>query len=366
MAFHTCDQPCNGPLDHVVQMAESDDGTIWTAVPNFPAYSGSVADPVIRGNKLYIYTPGNVRRYDNSSGTWETNPSQVSVVDTNGNPVQFVDPSAFIDSSGNIVLFFLNSTGMTGDPAGCPGNIYPCIKYFNSAVEIPSSDGTQFVMQPGNRFTVTLQNGTASDPDIFFDGTQYIMYISRGQQTEATYASTLHGTYADFNALPSGIIVQQGGIGCGFFDNLSGQYWTYTHTNVSGNTVIRQSVHSGFTSQATNYTTVITAALVGLPSTSTAESPGICENTFLVSVQENAEFGWNFYPNPFINEGFLQLKQPVNEARLEILNRDGKLIRFETVSGSLIAIRRNDLLPGFYYFRIITANNLFCGKFLVL
>ena len=112
MSFHTCDALCTGFQDHMTNLAESDDGTNWSLVPNFISYNGSVPDIIIRGNKLYIYTPGQVKRYDKTTNWWDTNPVNVSIVDGNNNPVSYVDPSAIIDSAGNIVLFFLNSTGV--------------------------------------------------------------------------------------------------------------------------------------------------------------------------------------------------------------------------------------------------------------
>jgi hypothetical protein len=165
MSFLTCDAACNGFNDHMVTLAESDDGTNWSPVPNFTPYNGSVPDVIIRGSKLYVYTPGKVKRYDKAASSWDA--GSVFVTDSSGGMVQYVDPSAYIDSAGRIVLFFLNSTGtpMGQDPAGC--QTYPCVKYFDSATEINGSDGTQFVKNSGHRISITLLSGTASDPDIF-------------------------------------------------------------------------------------------------------------------------------------------------------------------------------------------------------
>ncbi|HEU4718769.1 MAG TPA: T9SS type A sorting domain-containing protein [Bacteroidia bacterium] len=365
MAFLSCDSTCTGPQDHKVHLAESDDGTAWSAVPNFPVYNGSVPDPVIRGNKLYLYTPGKVRRYDNGTGTWDPAPSMVSIVDTAGNAVQFVDPSAIVDSSGNIVLFFLNSTGSTTDPAVCTS--YPCVKHFDSAIEVPSSDGTQFVMVPGDRYSLTLNSGSASDPDIFFDGTQYILYISRGAQLEAAHSSSLQGTYTDFSSLPGGIISPQGGIGCGYYDALSAQYWTYTHTNLSGNTVIRQSVHSGFSSQISSYSTVVSAATIGQPASTTTESPGFCANTFPTFVEEYPQdiLHGNFFPDPVSGISYLRLDRPVSNATLVISDVSGRIVKTAAFSGTEISLDCSMLQSGIYFYTLAAEDGSLRGKFLV-
>lgn len=281
MAFHTCDVGCFSFQDHVVQVAESDNGADWTLVPNFPSYNGSVPDIIARNEQLYIFTPGRVRRYNRFTGLWDTSPVNISVLNSAGNPVSFVDPSAFIDDLGRIVLFFLNSSNIPigQDPAGC--STYPCTKYFDSAIEIAGSNGTQFVLQSGHRAEIVLSSGTASDPDIFFDNTHYILYISRGGSTSAYQSPTLHGNYTSFATLPpNSLLTTQGGIPCGTFDAETNQYWTFVHSNVGGNTVIRRAVHTDFNNQLNTFSTVMSGPIMGQPTTTKTESPGICRNTF--------------------------------------------------------------------------------------
>jgi hypothetical protein len=365
MAFHTCDASCTGFQDHMVQLAESNDGSSWTLVPNFVPYSGSVPDVITRGNKLYLFTPGKVKRYDNSTGTWDAAPVPVSVVDVNGNPVNFVDPSAIVDSAGQIVLFFLNSTGVTGDPAGC--QTYPCTKYFNSAVEVAGSDGTQFVMQSGDRYLVTLQNSpqTASDPDIFWDGTKYVLYISEGNSVEAATCSALHGTYTQASTLPSGILTTMGGIPCGIYRSSASQYFTYVHSNVSGNTVIRLATHNDFSSQLNTFTTVMSGPVIGEPATTRTESPSVCKNTFLTSINENSRINAALYPNPFSEAAILQLTTPVNNATFELFDAAGRCVRTETFSGSSLLFYRRELANGIYFFRITSDTVEANGKLLL-
>ena len=371
MSFHTCDASCTGFQDHMVNLAESDDGLNWSLVPNFLPYSGSVPDVIVRSSKLYVYTPGQVKRYDKATGWWDTNPVPVSIVDIAGNPISYVDPSAIIDSSGNIVLFFLNSTGITGDPAGCNGN-YPCTKYFESAVEVNGSDGTQFVMQGGHRASITLNNSpqSASDPDIYFDGSDYILYISQGQSVLACWSSTMHGSYQSFLIYPSNFLTNAGGIPCGNYDNASAMYWTYIHANVSGNTVIQRQTHTDFSSALANFTTVISGPLIGQPASTKTESPGFCTNDLLNGVAENRiDKSVRIFPNPLKTISSVTIRNSKFNGLscvLRIYNAFGsevKSIVLESGSGEL---ERGNLSGGMYFYKVESAKELIgVGKLII-
>ncbi|MBI2968229.1 MAG: T9SS type A sorting domain-containing protein [Bacteroidetes bacterium] len=365
LSFHTCDASCTGFQDHQVNLAESDDGITWTPVPNFSPYQGSVPDVIIHGSKLYIYTPGKVNRYDNSSGSWDVNPVAVSITDSAGNFVSYVDPSAVIDSTGRIVLFFLNSTGSTGDPAGC--STYPCTKYFDSAVEVDGSDGTQFTLLDGHRKEITLNNSpqTASDPDIYFDGNEYILYISQGSSSLAFHSTSMHGVYSSFPNLTNDLLTNQGGIPCGFFNEDSWEYHTYVHSNVSGNTVIGHATHTGFTGQLNTFTTVISGPIIGEPATTKTESPGICRNEFIVGINPSEK------PEPklpVVRNGRKWLfYSPVNGiSRIEIFDVMGrKLPNYPSVN-SQFEIIRDGLNAGIYFYKLYSDKNLIhTGKIIV-
>ncbi len=281
MAFHTCGTNCTDPRNHNVRLAESNDGVDWTLVPNFQTYSGSVPDVTTRGSKLYIYNAGNVTIYDRDTNTWLAQ-TTFQITDTSGTVVQATDPSLFIDDQGRINLFFLNSTGSTGDPAGCSS--YPCNKIFDSAIEVSGSDGTSFIAQSNHRASIELNAGVASDPDIFFDGTTYFMYISMGQTSVAYSSDSLHGSYELLSSLPNGVLTDQGGVPCGYYDPITNKYWTYiSKKQVNGNVDINLAVHDNFNSQLSevDFTTVITGESIGLDSWVYAESPGFCINGFL-------------------------------------------------------------------------------------
>jgi uncharacterized protein (TIGR03437 family) len=283
MALHTCTTNCSNPQTHTARLVESDDGIQWTPVPGVPSFNASVPDLIVRGNKLYLYSPGRLNRYDRENNTWQT-AVNVSIRDQANQPVNFVDPSPLIDEQGRIVLFFLrgNRPG-EGDPAGC--NPYPCTKYFGSAVEVEGTDGAEFVLQAGWRAEIVLQAGVLADPDIFFDGQRYVLYISAGPNTLAYSAPQLHDTYRPIAGLPNGVLTTGGGVPCGHFDATTGQYWTFVHTNEQGRTVIRRAAHDTLERQLlpSQFETIITATKFGLEATASVASPGITVNTWFAN-----------------------------------------------------------------------------------
>lgn len=280
MAFHTCSSGCQDPRNHVTRLVESDDGISWMPVEYFVPFNGSVPDLITRGSTAYLFNPGQVRSWDTKTQAWSA-PRQVQIRDSLNFLVPFVDPSPIIDDSGRIVLFFLNSTGNPPgqDPAGC--NPYPCVKHFDSAIEGGGSDGAAFRLQPGHRLSVTLQNGTASDPDIFRNDSGYVLYVSRGQSTAAYRSKNLHGGYAPVPSLPQSTLTNAGGIPAGHFDPKTKRYWTYVHANVQGATVIRRAEHEGFGVQLgpSDFGTVMSGPMLGLDASTTTESPGFSVNT---------------------------------------------------------------------------------------
>ena len=369
MSYHTCGTGCTGFTDHLVNLAESNDGINWTTVPNFTSYLGSVPDVIIRRNKLYLYNPGKVKRYNNSTGLWDITTSKVTIIDSIGGNVNFVDPSAIIDNSGKIVLFYLNSSGipMGQDPAGC--STYPCIKRFDSATEVDGSDGTQFLQNSGHRASFTLTSTSTSDPDIYYDGSKYILYISKGTNTYAYQCNTLNGTYTAMPNLTNGLLTSQGGIPCGYYDPTSNKYWTYVHANVSGSTVIRQAIHSNFNSQLTTFNTVISASIMAKPTGTTTESPGFCTNDFLVTSLSKKEItNINIFPNPTSDLVTLELKDvDYRDMNVEIQNTLGQRVFFQTLRNvKNYTIDLSKYAVGVYSVSLNIDNAVFYNKKLIL
>mgnify|MGYP000873574159 CR=1 FL=1 len=282
MVFHACDTSaadCNDWQNHQVYLSQSDDGAQWNIVPGWIPYSGSVPDVIRRGETIYIYTPGQVVRYHLDTGTLDE-PLPVNVKGAEG----FVDPSVFVDDQGRLTLFFLYGR-IGGDPAGCMPDQTSCENRFGSATEVEGSDGLSFIVDEVDRATVTVSPSgpirTASDPDIFFDGTQYILYIAYGPSIAVWTSPELRGVYTLSSSLPDGMLTNNsGGVASGYFDPITKQYWTFTHySNENHMTVIRRALLNDLYAPITddNWLTISSESL-GLTATTNIESPGFAVN----------------------------------------------------------------------------------------
>ncbi|MBI4748123.1 MAG: hypothetical protein HY774_06510 [Acidobacteria bacterium] len=280
LSFHACDPAqgnCNDPRTHKTYLAQSSNAINWSPVPNWQPIPGSVPDVIRRGNKLYVFTASSeVTRYNLDTQTLEP-PARVTI---NGLETGFVDPSLFVDDQGRLILFFLRGQP-GGDPAQCASGQTTCENYFDSATEVDGSDGTAFTLDSGHRAVVELGGSdglrTASDPDIFFDGRQFVLYISHGPSISVWTASTLHDGFTKVGLLSNGT----GGIPSGYFDQASGKYWTFSHIIQNGRAVIRRAIHADFSHPLTetDWTTVLTGAGLGLGDQVNVESPGFAVNS---------------------------------------------------------------------------------------
>lgn len=282
VVFHICEGTlCTDPKNHVVYLAESGDGATFSMVPGWTPFAGSVPDVIQRGRTLYIYTASSlVARYDLDTGASDRVPVRVTGLPS-GVVTDWVDPSLYVDEEGLLVLFMMYAPPAGGDPARCPSGVTSCTKQFLSATEVAGSNGTQFTVDPGTRATTTIFSSTlpmsASDPDIFFDATQYVMYMSHGPSTSVWTSPTLRGTYTQSTILPGGLLSDgRGGIPAGRFDSATSRYWTYTHRGQGGPSVIRRAVHANLSQQLGDsaWTAVITGSNIGLGPHISVESPG--------------------------------------------------------------------------------------------
>lgn len=280
MAFHSCEPAaCSDPKNHTVYLAESDDGGNWSLVPGWVPYSGSVPDVIRRDDTLYVYTASPfVTRYNLQTGTLD----RVTVTVTGlpgGSTSEWVDPSLYVDEENRLVLFLMYAPFGAGDPARCPTGVTSCTKRFLSATEVAGSAGTRFIVDDGDRATATLTSSgsSASDPDIFFDGRQYVMYMSHGPSVSVWTSPTLRGTFTMSTTLTDGLLSRQkGGVPAGYFDTPTAHYWTYAHVGEAGKSVIRRAGHPDFNQPIADasWATVLTASAVGLSATASVESPG--------------------------------------------------------------------------------------------
>lgn len=286
MAFHACDtgtvNDCHAPQNHRVYLAQSDDGLNWSLVPGMQPYPGSVPDVVRRGNTLYIYSAGQnplLRFHLDSSQADE--PQQIQA---KGLPFGLVDPSPIIDDDGRIVLFFL--PGQQGaDPAGCSAEESSCTRTILSAVEVEGSDGQEFELVDGPRVSFDIDPNSeiksVSDPDIFFDGQQYVIYISHGPSISVWTSPTMDGEFQPVNSLPQGLLtLGTGGVPAGHFDAASGLYWTYAHIDINGRTVIRLAQHADYSRrlETNDFEIILSGDLLGLGDSVIVASPGFALN----------------------------------------------------------------------------------------
>ena len=290
---------CLDPLNHQVYLAHSDDGASWSLVPGWVPYSGSVPDVIRRGVDLYIYTPGQVRRYRGATGTWE---AAVPVTLTDALADSYVDPSLTIDGLGRLVMFYL--IGIFGqDPAQCAPAEPSCTKHFHSATEDAGSDGTSFTVNPGDRAAVTIGNpGSASDPDLYSDYGRYVLYISRGASVQALTSGALHGVYTNVPALPGGILTTRGGVPAGHFHPQTARYWTFVQ---SGD--IYRAAHASLDSPIPNmdFMSVVNPVAIGLGPDFEVGSPSFALNAPTVApevfglniTQPGNTISWTAFPN---------------------------------------------------------------------
>jgi hypothetical protein len=364
MSYFTCTN-CTTPVNHSVRLAESNDGVNWTSVPGFTTYTGSVPDVITRGNKMYIYTPGLVRRYNYTTNTWEVNAVQVNVKDENNVKVDYVDPSLTVDGSGNLVMIFLESTGLQGDPAVC--TTYPCTKQFRTATEVAGSDGQSFITNAGNRISINLSSAgsSASDPDIYYDGTNYVCYISKGNNIALYTSPTLHGTYTQ-SSLPNGILTTEGGIPSGYYDPVGKNYWTYVHIPQGE---IKLKVHPTLNSQITGFNTIITNTLAGGTGAS-CQSPGFCKNTLSLSTAVNnvsiAQTGWKCSQNSSVGSVLELFKKSSINSKIQVRLFDisGALLHTGNYQSNRFSIDISQLNSGSYVVELIEGNQKSILKFI--
>ncbi|MBM3144926.1 MAG: hypothetical protein FJ010_08115 [Chloroflexi bacterium] len=284
MAFHACETggaaDCHDPRNHRVYLAQSADGVNWSIVPGWQPFPGSVPDVIRRGETLYLYTPGRLTRYHLDTNTLDPS-EQVEISGLQGG---YVDPSLILDDTGQLALFFLY--GQPGsDPAGCAPSETSCLRQIGSATEVLGSNGAAFTLDDGQRASMTidpsLQIKSFSDPDIFFNGDQYVLYISHGPSTSVWVSKELRGEYVLEPGLLQGMLALGiGGVPAGYFDPSSGQYWTYAHIDRQGQTVIRRAVHDDLFHplDESEFGIVISGESLGLGANFSVASPGFAVN----------------------------------------------------------------------------------------
>ncbi len=283
MAFHGCDggnDTCDMPDNHHVYIASSDDGVHWTVPDDWQPYQASVPDLVERGDTIYIYSPNEVVLIDKTTGEV----SEPIAVDLEAEelPAGFVDPSPTLDDEGRIVLFCIAGS-LTGGIGTCTGGETTCTIHVYSATETDARDGIHFTLDEGTRADVELDTSTsfktATDPDIFYDGTQYVLYVSQGASMTVWTSAELRGNYTLVDTLPDGLLnLGTGGVGSGVRDETTGMIWTFAHVTEDGVFLIRRAVHADFSTQLAedDFSVIIQGTDLGMSAEQgNVASPGI-------------------------------------------------------------------------------------------
>lgn len=268
MAFHGCKSgsgDCNNPSSHEVYLAQSNNGASWSLVPGWEPRDGSVPDVLRRGDTLYVISTGGVSRLNMQTG--DVTHEQVSLEGGE----KYVDPSLAQLPDGRLVMFYL--PGIMGqDPAACaPGEI-SCTRQIKSAVEVPGSNGTVFRADSGARVSETITGGTFSDPDIFYNGSEWVLYVSRGQSINAYTSANLQGDFS----FRGPVSQNQGGVGSGM-PTSQGGVQTFAHSSTRDSTVIVRGESATGTTPIATFATVITGPSIGLGNY--VASPGVALNS---------------------------------------------------------------------------------------
>lgn len=95
-----------------------------------------------------------------------------------------------------------------------------------------------------------------------------------------------------------------------------------------------------------------------------------CDSLYLISSVDEIDadkMGVKISPNPFHESATLAFNMNVIDGYIEIRNTLGEVATdWKYFSGNKIEFKRNNLLPGIYFFRIITKENKFMnGKFII-
>lgn len=267
MAFHTCSSNCENPTGHTVRLAQSQDGAVWSDVPGWKPLSGSVPDAIRRGNTFYVIGAG-LTRIDMTTGS--ATADRLAVKKTNGSNALARDVSfAGQMPDGRFVIAYVPPMQDVVGTTSIPVQI---------AVEDKGSDGANYTFYAT---AISIEStslpviGQPTDPDIFFNGNQWVLYVSVGSNVVSFTGSSVTGPYDAGSATV--ISNQAGGVPAGVQSD-SGVMTFVNSGSSRENLVIQRAVSATGTAAipAAAFSTVLTGAAYGA---STAESPGIARNT---------------------------------------------------------------------------------------
>ncbi len=261
MTYHVCvtgSLDCNNPQNHKVRLAQSADGAAWSDVAGWTEYQGSVPEIAKRDQTLYIVALG-LTKVDLTSGT--ATQHKFVVLKADGTNAMARDVAFGPElSDGRLSVVYVPP--MQEIVSGQPEPVY-------FAEEVLGSDGTcfqykaQIASTEGQSFHIT-------DPDLFFDGVNFILYTSSGPNTHAFASSSIDGSYSYVHQVATS---SGGGVPSGVLDD-SGQVMTYANNDSGGPIEIYRAVHARG-AVPSSFTKVISSVAAGALS---AESPSVIRN----------------------------------------------------------------------------------------
>lgn len=268
MAFHTCVSDCSTPRNHMIRLAQSSDGASWSEVAGWQPYSGSVPDVFRRGDTVYVVGTG-MSKIDLRTGRVTAHRISTKRADGSNAMPRDVSFAGQLDD-GRLVIVYVPPMSEIS-PGASQYRVH-------LAVEKAGSDGTAFEWAADaltiERAALQVQ-GEPTDPDIFWNGSTWVLYVSVGSNVLAFTAPALLGPYSsatqavvsrDQGGVPSGILAPDGTVMS--FVNFGG----FGSSTVS----IRRAVSATGLSGLGAFTEVLAAAPLGA---TTAESPGVSLNS---------------------------------------------------------------------------------------
>ncbi|CAB4753800.1 unannotated protein [freshwater metagenome] len=269
MAFHTCalGTECTNPMNHLIRLGSSPDGRSWAQLPGWQPYSGSVPDVFRRGNTAYVIGAG-LSRVNMTTG--QVTASSFSVKNAQGADALPRDASfAGQLPDGRLVLVYVPSMQAI-DPSSPTRTIL-------LATEDKGSDGASFTYS-GDAIVISTASlpvrGDATDPDIYWDGSRWVLLVSLGGNTVAYSSANLLGP---FEASTLTVVSQNnGGVPSAVLSTDNSTVFTYVNAGERDNVSIRLGTSVAPPSLISSWSVVIPASQFG---TASAESPGVSLNS---------------------------------------------------------------------------------------
>lgn len=284
LAFYSCDSGtvsarcATSTENHYTYLAQSNDGLSWELVPRLDAFPGTSPGVVRRGNTLFFYAAdGFSRRLDLNSGELSDR-LPFTILRANGSQEYYAGPRAYLDENNRIVLFYLVGNNVGDDPEDC--GAATCSQVIRSATEVSDSQGTQFIVDTGDRYSLTISNGeTGGFPTIFKELSRFVLLFSYEGTSLSAGSATLTGTYA--HTLTGGELTALGGNPSAIYQPTTDEFWTFvSRVGGGGLHTLRRAKHASIQVPIpiAQWADVATAAGLGLATGYDLLDPVVIDN----------------------------------------------------------------------------------------